>query len=86
MAVYNLVYGVLATAPILITLVRERQSYLFRQRRLVSVIGLLPLWYWLITLFLFHLLELEHLYKLWQGNAFILLFLFLYYVRHLFRH
>lgn len=84
-AVYNLVYGVLATAPILITLVRERQSYLFRQRRLVSVIGLLPLWYWLITLFLFHLLELEHLYKLWQGNAFILLFLFLYYVRHLFR-
>lgn len=84
-ALYNLLYGVLATVPILVTLLKERGSAFFRQRRLVSVIALLPLWYWLITLFLFHLLKLEKLLKLWQGNAIILLVLFVYYVRHLFR-
>lgn len=84
-AIYNLLYGVLATVPILIILIKERKDNRFRQRRLVSLIALLPLWYWLITLFLVHLLGLESLYKLWQGNALIILGLFLYYVRHLFR-
>ena len=84
-SLYNLLYGVLATVPILITLIKERNTPFFRQRRLVSVIALLPLWYWLITLFLFHLMRWESLYKLWQWNAVILLCLFIYYVRHLFR-
>ena len=44
-AVYNLIYGVLVTIPIAVTLVREKNGYSFRQRRLVSVIVLLPLWY-----------------------------------------
>lgn len=82
---YNLTYGVIATLPILATLYRERKEPQFPQLRLMSVIGLLPLWYWLITLFLFHLLGLEKLYKLWQGNAFILVFIFFYYISHLFR-
>ena len=84
-ASYNLIYGLLATIPILVTLYTERNTIYYRQRRLVSVIGLLPLWYWLITVFLFHLLKLERLYKLWQGNAIILIVLFVYYVYHLFR-
>lgn len=83
-AFYNLLYGVIATVIIVGTLIRERHQPLFRQRRLVSVIGLLPLWYWLITIFLIHLLGLESLYKLWQGNAFIVLGLFLYYTWNLF--
>ena len=84
-ALYNLLYGGLATGFIMAALVEERDGAFFRQRRLVSVIALLPLWYWLITLFLFHLLNLEKLFKLWQGNAVILSVLFVYYVRHLFR-
>ena len=84
-ALYNLLYGVLATVPILITLIKEKDTPFFRQRRLVSLIALLPLWYWLITLFFFHLMGWEHLYKTWQWNAVILLCLFVYYVRHLFR-
>ena len=83
-AVYNLIYGVLVTIPIAVTLVRERNSNSFRQRRLVSVIVLLPLWYWLITVFGFHLLGLENLYKVWQGNVVIILCLFFYYLYHLF--
>lgn len=84
-ALYNLLYGLVATLLIVVTLWKERKSYQFRQRRLVSVIALLPLWYWLITLFLFHLLGLEKLYKMWQGNAIILIVLFFYYVTHLFQ-
>lgn len=83
-ASYNLIYGVIATTVIVVTLIREREQPYFRQRRLVSAIGLLPLWYWLITVFLIHLLKLEGLYKLWQGNAFIVLGLFLYYTWNLF--
>ena len=84
-ASYNLIYGVIATILIIATLFRERREISFRQRRLVSVIALLPLWYWLITLFCFHLLKLHELDKAWQGNAVILLLLFIYYVRHLFK-
>lgn len=84
-AFYNLIYGSIATALIIVTLFRQRREISFRQRRLVSVIALLPLWYWLITLFCFHLLKLHQLDKAWQGNAVILLFLFVYYVRHLFK-
>lgn len=84
-ACYNLIYGSIATIGIILTLFRERKEMQFRQRRLVSVIALLPLWYWLITLFCFHLLGIHSLDKAWQGNAFILLFLFIYYVRHLFK-
>ena len=84
-ACYNLIYGAIATILIVVTLVRERKDVSFPQRRLVSVIALLPLWYWLITLFCFHLLKLDHLSKAWQGNAVILLLLLIYYIRHLFR-
>lgn len=83
-AAYNLIYGLIATIPIIITLIRERKSIYFRQRRLVSLIGLLPLWYWLITVFLIHLLKMEKLYKLWQGNAVIIVCLTGYYIWHLF--
>lgn len=83
-AAYNLAYGVLVTVPVAVTLVKERKSYSFRQRRLVSVIVLLPLWYWLITVFGFHLLKLEGLYKVWQGNVVIIFCLFIYYMYHLF--
>ena len=85
-AVYNLSYGVLMTALIIRALLKERGSFLFRQRRLVSVLGLLPLWYWLITIFLFRLLGLKHLNKAWQGNAMIICGLLIYYLYHLFHN
>lgn len=83
-ACYNLLYGLIGTVSIFVTLLKERNDSSFHQRRLVSVIVLLPLWYWLITLFGFHLLGLEKLYKVWQGNVIIILCLFFYYLYHLF--
>ncbi len=83
-AVYNLSYGVLMTVLIIGTLVKERRSFLFRQRRIVSVLGLLPLWYWLITIFVFRLAGIDRFDKAWQGNAVIICGLLAYYLYHLF--
>lgn len=85
-AVYNLFYGALMTVLILGTLLKEHMSFLFQQRRIVSVLGLLPLWYWLVTIFLFRLLGFRKLDKAWQGNAVIIFGLLVYYLYHLFHN
>lgn len=83
-AVYNLVYGVIMTILVVYTLVRERKSEQFYQRRFISVFLLLPLWYWLLTIFPVHMLHLKSLYKLWQGNVLIIFGLLVYYLYLLF--
>ncbi len=83
-AVYNLMYGLFMTVLIVFTLVRERKSAQYYQRRFISVFVLLPLWYWLITIFPVHMLRLERLYKLWQGNILIIFSLLVYYLYLLF--
>lgn len=72
------------TGLIVLTLVRERKSGQFYQRRFISVFVLLPLWYWLITIFPVHMLHLKKLYKLWQGNVLIISGLLVYYLYLLF--
>lgn len=52
---------------------------------MVAVNALLPIWYWLITAFLIHCLRISSLFKLWQGNLFIIIFLLLYYFYNVFR-
>lgn len=83
-AVYNLAYGLFMTVLIVLTLVRERKSEQFYQRRFISVFVLLPLWYWLITIFPVHMLQLKKFYKLWQGNMLIIFGLLVYYLYLLF--
>lgn len=84
-SVYNWVYGIIITILILRTLYRERLHYNFKQRKMVAVNALLPIWYWLITAFLIHCLRISSLFKLWQGNLFIIIFLLLYYFYNVFR-
>lgn len=83
-AIYNLVYGLIITALIAAALVRTRNSAQFHQHKQISLFVLLPLWYWLIMIFLVHMLKLEKFYKLWQGNALIILCLCIYYLYLLF--
>lgn len=83
-SVYNWLYGIIVTVLILKTLYEERLHYNFKQRKMVAINALLPIWYWLITAFLIHCLRITSLFKLWQGNLFIILFLLLYYVYNVF--
>ena len=83
-SIYNWIYGIIVTILILRTLYQERLHYNFKQRKMVAVNALLPIWYWLITAFLIHCLRLSFLFKLWQGNLFIITFLLLYYFYNVF--
>lgn len=82
--IYNLLYGVFMTVLVVLALIRERKSHQFSQRRFIAVYVLLPLWYWLLTIFPVHMLRLKVFYKLWQGNVLIISGLLLYYLYLLF--
>ena len=84
-AVYNGVYGVLITAMILLTLKREHFTPTYRQKKMVAVIVLVPIWYWLLSAFLVHLLGLKEYFKAWQGNLLVILFLIIYYLYNAFQ-
>lgn len=84
-AVYNWIYGLVSTTLILCTLRRERMSFQYRQRKMVAVVVLLPIWYWLVSAFPIHILGLSRYFKVWQGNVVIILVLLVYYLYNAFR-
>ena len=84
-AIYNWIYGIIGTAFIVTPLIRERLTFQYHQKKMVSVVVLMPIWYWLISAFPFHIFKPPHYAKLWQGNILIILFLIIYYVRNMFK-
>lgn len=84
-ALYNLTYGVLFTVLLLGTLRRERGTDVYRQKQMVSMLVLVPIWYELISAFLFHLLGLKDLFKAWQGNLVVILVLIVFYLYNAFK-
>lgn len=83
---YNIKMGFIMTLIILFTVKNEQFPTIKKQKQLISILVLPPIWYWLITVFLFRCLELQSLYNLWQENAFIILILILYYLVTAFNH
>ena len=84
-AIYNWIYGVLLTVLLLGTLWRERGTPVYRQKMMVSVLVLVPIWYELISAFLIHLLGLKDFFKAWQGNLLIILILIIFYLYNAFK-
>jgi signal transduction histidine kinase len=76
---YNITLGLLMTTLIILTVVNEKFPPLKKQKKLIGILVLPPVWYWLITIFIIHCFQLQSLYKLWQENIFILLVLLLFY-------
>ena len=83
-AAYNWLYGILFTYLIVSTLRKERKSVTYQQKRLVAFLTLIPVWYELLSAFLIHALKIKPLFKLWQGNLFIIFILLIYYLYHAF--
>ncbi|MBT9778604.1 GHKL domain-containing protein [Clostridium sp. MCC353] len=83
-AAYNWLYGIFFTYLIISTLRKERESVTYHQKRLVAFLTLIPIWYELLSAFLIHALRIKPLFKLWQGNLFIILLLLVYYLYHAF--
>lgn len=84
-ALYNWLYGVLLTVLLLVTLWRERGTAAYRQKKMVAILALVPIWYQLTSVFLIHLLNLKSLFKVWQGNSLVILFLIIFYLYNAFK-
>ncbi|MFR6027061.1 MAG: hypothetical protein ACLUMK_11160 [Christensenellales bacterium] len=63
----------------------DRRSSLYRQRRLVAVSILLPLWVWLVAAFPYHALGISNLSKIWQIELPVVLFILVFFLYHAFR-
>lgn len=83
--IYNLIYALILTWLIFHTLYKERNEPSYRQKKVVALLMLLPIWYWIISALLVHSLNLQHLFKAWQGNFLILLILLIYFLCRAFR-
>lgn len=84
-AVYNLIYGAAGTAIMVLAVLREINPVWKGQKRRVAVLILPLLWYWLITIFVIHALNIKSLFQAWRGNAVILFALLGYYLAMAFR-
>ena len=71
--IYNLTYGVCCTVLLVLAVLGEQDPAVSRQKRLVSAVMLPLMWYWLITIFVFHTFQLYPLLHLWQGCSVLLL-------------
>lgn len=84
-AIYNWLYGIIGTILIIKPLIAERLQIQYRQRKMVAIIVLLPIWYWLISSFPVHIFGLKPFFKIWQGNLVVILGLFIYYIYNVFQ-
>lgn len=84
---YNWFYGICFTLLLLLTLRDEKRQQLstYRQKSLVSLIVLIPIWYWLISVFLVHILKIQSLFKVWQGNILVIVILLIVYIYNVFK-
>lgn len=82
---YNVLFGLIATLILLRALWMERHGGHNRQRRLVAVSVLLPLWVWLVAAFPYHALGIPHLDKIWQIELPVVLFTLCFLLYHAFR-
>lgn len=82
---YNLLSGCVLTFFMVRTLIKERFQSYFRQKLLIAVLVLTPLWFTLMTVLPVQLLRLENLTKLWQLNFVIVFLIIGFYFYHAFR-
>lgn len=82
---YNLMYGAIITVIMLRAVRHEKDTTWKKQKRLVNILLLPLLWFWLITIFVIHTLNIQPLFHAWQGNVVLLFILLGYYMVMAFR-
>lgn len=85
LSAYNLTYGVILTIIMHRAVRHEQNTTWKRQKRIVNILVLPLLWFWLITIFVIHTLNITPLFHAWQGNVVLLLILLCYYMVMAFR-
>lgn len=85
LSVYNVGYGLMMTAVMVHTVLNEKNPAQHRQKKWASLVVLPALWFWLITIFLIHSLQIKSLFKLWQANVIIICMTVVFYIFMAFR-
>lgn len=84
-AAYNILYGVFMAILMIGAVLAEPSPIPRRQKRLATLILLPPVWFWLISIFVFHSLNITPLLKVWRDNQYLLLAAVVFYVIAAFR-
>jgi len=84
-SIYNLAIGIWLTVIMARTVLQEKNSIWRKQKRRVATLVLPLLWYWLITIFVIHTLNIQVLFKVWHNNVLLLTVLLGYYLVVAFR-
>lgn len=82
---YNLFYGIVMTALMIRAVIMEKAPIQRRQKRLVCLVVLPPVWYWLITIFVIHSLGITELLKIWKKNTVIVVLVIIFYISAAFK-
>lgn len=77
--VFNFVYALAACFIMFRSIYREADEQIKKRKRTILKVFLPPYFYWLITIFLVHTIDIELLKKAWKGNAYIMIAVLAYY-------
>lgn len=82
---FNLLLGCVFAFFLLRGVRKERDNQAKKQKKMVAMVFMPPIIYWLITIFIIHPLNLSRYFKLWRGNTIIVLFCIVLYIWIAFR-
>lgn len=83
--IYNLYYGAVMTFLMIRSVLAEKLPRQRQQKRLVCLVVLPPVWYWLVSIFVIHSLGITSLMKIWQNNSVIVSIVLVFYIAAAFR-
>lgn len=69
--VYNFLYGIIVSIIMILIITKTRSHLLRRQRNYIYLIVFPPIWFWLLSVFGVHVLNLAFLDQVWQDNIVI---------------
>lgn len=77
---YNLIYGIIMLFLMLRAVYNEKIPKQRQQKKLPCLVVLPAVWYWLITIFVFHSLKLTPFFKVWKINIITIVIVIMFYV------
>ncbi len=84
-SVYNLFYGFLLTVLMIAAIIHDKNPMWKKQKRQAAILTLPLLWYWLITIFIIHSMQIKPLFHAWEGNVAMLSVMLVYFFISAFR-
>ncbi|MHB8065357.1 MAG: ATP-binding protein [Ruminiclostridium sp.] len=85
MSAFNIGYAIIGSIVMFRNIKNETANEIKRRKRVSLEVFLLPYYYWLVTVFIIHSLELNSLKKIWKVNVYLVAIVLLLYVYLLYK-